>query len=114
VPTGGWSAQRDRAPVIRLLTSGGPSLIRDRERIVRVMLRIRARWLALLVAMERGDRLSVRDVDEFLRDIEGCAAFYDFIAWIKTQQPLEPSRPLVRVGADGFERGSRISVLDML
>jgi hypothetical protein len=43
---------------------------------VRLVLRPRARRLALLLAMERGDRLCVRDVDEFLRDMEGCAAFY--------------------------------------
>jgi alpha-beta hydrolase superfamily lysophospholipase len=75
---------------VRLLSSGRPSLIRHRERILQLLRRPRARRLGLLLAIEHGDRVSVSVVDDILRDVAGCEAFDGFVSWVKTQRPLAP------------------------
>jgi pimeloyl-ACP methyl ester carboxylesterase len=89
-PAGGWAVERDLARVVRLLSTGRRTLIKERERVLRLLRRPRARRLALLMAMEHGDRLSARDVDEILHDLEGCTAFEGFVTWVRTQRPLAP------------------------
>jgi alpha-beta hydrolase superfamily lysophospholipase len=89
-PAGGWSTSRDLARVVRLLSTGRRNLIRHRELIVRMLRRPRARRLALRLAAEHGELLSVHDLNEFLLDIAGCEVFDQFMAWVRTQRPLEP------------------------